>query len=80
MDDCEAMEKSTLKYLMNLNTYAMGSVHPVWDLARTGPHTSFSANIRVKLLVQRYPLSGNQTTGRHMSAIFKLCVEEKETT
>ena len=48
----KAREKSTLKYL-NLNTSAMGSVHPVWDLARTNPHTSFSTNITVKLLVQR---------------------------
>ena len=75
----EASEMSSLRFL-NLEVCQYGQVHPAWNLSRSNPLTSFAANVRVKLLVQRYPLSSNHTAGSHMSKTCKMCHQEEETT
>ena len=73
----EAKTKSTLSYL-NTEECGIGHLHPAWDSARTDPHTSFCASIRVKILVQRYPIATSHTAGRSRSLTCKLCNEDDE--
>ena len=48
--------RKTLEY-MNPEVCAVGVVHPVWRFCRTGADI-YMASVKVRLMVKRYPLSG----------------------
>ena len=73
----EALEKKTL-VLLNIHACNTIDIHPSWkDL-----HCTLSihkATAKVKLLVQRYPLSTSHTAGQKKSDLCPLCKVEPET-
>ena len=74
----EARTKLALCYL-NLADTELGRLHPVWDTTKTDPLTSYQASVRMRLLIQRYPLSTSHTAGKQTIGLCKLCEESEET-
>ena len=73
----KAATMSTLR-LLDPESCALGSVHPIWDHS-TDPMEAHMATVKARLLLQRYPLSGLQYSGRKMTPLCPICHEGEET-
>ena len=58
----EATLKSSLQYV-NLDSCEPGIHHNVWNIYTSDPLAVYRASVKAKLLVQRYPLYTNKTSG-----------------
>ena len=70
--------RKTLEY-MNPEVCAVGVVHPVWRFCRTSADI-YMASVKVRLMVKRYPLSGETYSGARRRERCTLCGEAPETT
>ena len=71
-------DRKTLEY-MNPEVCAVGVVHPVWRFCRTSADI-YMASVKVRLMVKRYPLSGETYSGARRRERCTLCGEAPETT
>ena len=74
----EARKKSTLS-MININMCSLRSPHPIWQLGAASPYTVTKAAVKVKLLVQRYPLYYSRTAGVNYGQPCPLCHQAEET-
>ena len=68
----EAEKKTSLEYL-NLDACAPGQVHPVWNCGHD-PCQVTMATTKVRLLVQRYALTGSHCAGKNQRTSCPLCM------
>ena len=74
----EARKKKTLS-LVNLTACDLRATHPVWRLGAVDQLTVIKATNKAKLLVQRYPIFSNRTSGNNYGSACPLCSVSAET-
>jgi hypothetical protein len=74
----EASQMKTLSFL-TLENCRPGNVHPIWQLGSSCGQEVAKATIKVRLLVQRYPLYSSRTSGKQYGKPCPLCLSTYET-
>ena len=74
----EALSKVTLKFL-SIHQCSIGIPHHSYNHSSTDPILAMMTQIKMKLLVQRYPLSSSYCAGKNRTQICPICQESPET-
>lgn len=75
----EAKGKTSLK-LLDTERCSITRTHQAWGMQLTDPVAIQKATIKIRLLIQQYPLTAYSVAGKKKSPLCPMCEEESETT